>query len=183
VRAFCIGNGPSRKPIDLRRLSGYTIACNAAYRDGFTPDALIVIDVELIDEIAATGYHRKHSTFVRADKLALSRSAGDFSFIPLPDSCLWAGLAAVEMALRLEMNPVYLLGIDCGGVNLFSGTPNYHRSKPEPEPTYYDGFQQQLEKCIHDHPRTDFIRFAGRPLAKSPNLLDRVPIECLEAML
>ena len=35
--AYIIGNGPSRKGLDLSTLDGTTFGCNALYRD-FTPD-------------------------------------------------------------------------------------------------------------------------------------------------
>ena len=37
-RAYIIGNGPSRKGVDLSKLPGKTFGCNALYRD-FEPEA------------------------------------------------------------------------------------------------------------------------------------------------
>lgn len=52
---FIIGNGLSRKDIDLSTLDGLTIGCNAIYRD-FTPDLLCAIDAGVISEILTSGY-------------------------------------------------------------------------------------------------------------------------------
>ena len=44
-KAFCIGNGESRKGFDLEQLRphGKIYGCNALYRD-FTPDVLVAVD-------------------------------------------------------------------------------------------------------------------------------------------
>ena len=44
-RVFAIGNGESRKPIDLNELRphGIIYGCNGLYRD-FQPDALVCVD-------------------------------------------------------------------------------------------------------------------------------------------
>lgn len=52
---FVIGNGLSRKDIDLSKLDGLTIGCNALYRD-FTPDLLCALDAGVISEIINSGY-------------------------------------------------------------------------------------------------------------------------------
>ena len=50
--AFVIGNGESRKDIDLYPLKNYgkLYACNAVYRH-FQPDYLVAVDVKMILEI------------------------------------------------------------------------------------------------------------------------------------
>ena len=55
ARAYIIGNGPSRKDIDLETLQGKTFGCNALYRD-FTPDYLLSGDAGVIKEICKTDY-------------------------------------------------------------------------------------------------------------------------------
>ena len=48
MRCFVIGNGESRRAVDLEGLKQYgqTWMCNAAYRDN-TPDRLVSIDIEI----------------------------------------------------------------------------------------------------------------------------------------
>jgi hypothetical protein len=57
--AWIIGNGPSRKGIDLKELEGTTFGCNALYRD-FTPDYLVSGDAGVIKEICASGYPKNN---------------------------------------------------------------------------------------------------------------------------
>tara|TARA_Y100001963_G_scaffold156849_1_gene251465 strand:+ start:998 stop:1723 length:726 start_codon:yes stop_codon:yes gene_type:complete len=58
--AWIIGNGPSRKQVDLDELEGTTFGCNAIYRD-FTPDYLISGDAGVIKEICVDGYPRENN--------------------------------------------------------------------------------------------------------------------------
>ena len=52
---FVIGNGPSRKNIDISKLDGTVIGCNACYRD-FTPDVICATDAGIIGDIIESGY-------------------------------------------------------------------------------------------------------------------------------
>ena len=57
--AWIIGNGPSRKGVDLNDLDGTTFGCNALYRD-FTPDYLLSGDAGVIKEICSTDYPKNN---------------------------------------------------------------------------------------------------------------------------
>ena len=52
---FVLGNGPSRKNIDISKLDGTVIGCNACYRD-FTPDVICATDAGIISDIIESGY-------------------------------------------------------------------------------------------------------------------------------
>ena len=52
---FIIGNGPSRKNIDISKLDGTVIGCNACYRD-FTPDVICATDAGIMSDIIESGY-------------------------------------------------------------------------------------------------------------------------------
>ena len=52
---FVLGNGPSRKNIDLSELQGTVIGCNACYRD-FTPDVICATDAGIMSDIIESGY-------------------------------------------------------------------------------------------------------------------------------
>jgi hypothetical protein len=66
-RVFCIGNGESRKGIDLSQLRphGKIYGCNALYRD-FTPDVLTAVDHGIMHEIYQSGYCDKNETWLRS---------------------------------------------------------------------------------------------------------------------
>jgi len=52
---FVLGNGPSRKNIDISKLDGTVIGCNACHRD-FTPDVICATDAGIISDIIESGY-------------------------------------------------------------------------------------------------------------------------------
>ena len=52
---FVLGNGPSRKNIDVSKLEGTVIGCNACYRD-FTPDVICATDAGIMSDIIESGY-------------------------------------------------------------------------------------------------------------------------------
>ena len=65
-RVFCIGNGESRKSIDLLQLRphGKIYGCNALYRD-FTPDVLVAVDQGISHEIYHSGYAHNNECYFR----------------------------------------------------------------------------------------------------------------------
>ena len=65
-RVFCIGNGESRKGVNLDTLKphGKIYGCNALYRD-YTPDVLIAVDQGIIHEIYHSGYAYKNECYFR----------------------------------------------------------------------------------------------------------------------
>ena len=65
-RIFILGNGTSRKGLDLSSLksAGPVYGCNALYRD-FSPDILFSVDPPMIEEIIKSGYHLTNTVFVR----------------------------------------------------------------------------------------------------------------------
>ena len=52
---FVLGNGLSRKNIDISKLDGTVIGCNACYRD-FTPDVICATDAGIMGDIIESGY-------------------------------------------------------------------------------------------------------------------------------
>ena len=65
-RVFCIGNGESRKHLDLETLRshGKIYGCNALYRD-FKPDVLIAVDMGIMHEIYNSGYAQDNKCVFR----------------------------------------------------------------------------------------------------------------------
>jgi len=65
-RVFCIGNGESRKHLDLETLRphGKIYGCNALYRD-FTPDVITAVDMGIMHEIYNSGYAQDNKCVFR----------------------------------------------------------------------------------------------------------------------
>ena len=79
-RVFAVGNGESRKSIDLNELRphGIIYGCNALYRD-FTPDALVSVDPVMKTEIWNTDYLLENKAYFKdwSDKKPLPQYGGD----------------------------------------------------------------------------------------------------------
>tara|TARA_R110002153_G_scaffold114672_2_gene257567 strand:+ start:1175 stop:2014 length:840 start_codon:yes stop_codon:yes gene_type:complete len=88
---FCIGNGESRKDIDLSqfRPHGKIYGCNALYRD-FTPDVLTAVDHGIMHEIYQSGYCDKNETWLR-----------NWTRIPAPvyDTLVYADMSSEDKEL------------------------------------------------------------------------------------
>jgi hypothetical protein len=87
---FCIGNGVSRKDLDLEKLRphGKIYGCNALYRT-FTPDVLSAVDHGIMHEIYHSGYAYNNECWFR-----------DWTKIPenMYDNLIYAGLSNEEVS-------------------------------------------------------------------------------------
>ena len=92
---FVLGNGPSRKNIDISKLDGTVIGCNACYRD-FTPDVICAHDAGIISDIVDSGFDgtcyfthdswnllpaEVYSTVKNGSEIETKRKAGDNNFV------------------------------------------------------------------------------------------------------
>ena len=66
-KVFVLGNGESRKTLDLNVLKtkGKVYGCNALYRD-FVADALIVVDGGMMHEVYSSGYALENKCYFRS---------------------------------------------------------------------------------------------------------------------
>lgn len=129
--AFIIGNGVSRKSIDLERLNGITYGCNAIYRD-FTPDYLVAVDPAMIEEILNSTYP-KERLIIRSHPTI---DAPEVRKLKWRDSC--SGISALRLALEEDYEKVVLIGFDLHGIgagserlvnNIYADTENYRSSQ------------------------------------------------------
>ena len=150
--AFVLGNGTSRKDIDLTRLKtlGKVYGCNALYRD-FSPDVLIATDEGISTEIQASGYAKNNEFYTRK---------------PLPDSGAkkitlnygWSSgpIALSYASVPTNMKTIYILGFDFAGLdkkfnNVYADTKHYKKST-EPE-TYFGNWVDQTQTVIKQYPK------------------------------
>ena len=133
--AFVIGNGTSRKPIQLEPLKahGTLYACNAVYRTGLNPDYLVAVDTKMVTEINNSKYQLEHEVWTNPNKLF--EKFHKFNYFDDPKG--WSsGPTALWLATygkAHDHNEIYILGFDYEGLegkinNLFADTQNYKRS-------------------------------------------------------
>ena len=160
--AFVLGNGESRKGIDINDLKekGTVFACNAVYRT-HQPHWLIAVDPKMMLEIAETDYvvHNKvysnfNSQYEKNQKLL------DHVTWSKPSLGWSSGPTALRLACEQGFKEIYILGFDYQGLavdnkrtdsdlnNIFEDTRNYKKSNDEA--TFYGNWMNQTKKCLQD---------------------------------
>jgi hypothetical protein len=116
--AFLIGNGPSRRCIDLNELrgKGTIFGCNALYRD-FAPDYAVTYGTEMNEELIFSGFPI-HRTLVCPFYEMIERPDGQFINNCMSAAMLHAGIRGFKKA--------YVLGAD----SLTNSTANIYHGKP-----------------------------------------------------
>ena len=142
VNVFAIGNGESRKGVDLSTLRQYgrIYGCNALYRD-FIPSVLVAADPEMRKEILAATNKVAH---------------------PILNGWSSGPSAVAYAAAEADLNGrVFLLGFDLYGVNgkhnnIYKGTDNY-RDADEPA-THCGNWVNQLGIVFRENRFITFFR-------------------------
>lgn len=149
MKCWILGNGRSRKLIDLNTLQGHIIGCNAIYRD-FTPNHLVVCDKDMLREITDSSY--KGPVWTRP-VLANRMPNTNVKALPPPpwyhlptDPPLenWgSGMNAIFLAAHLGHEEVNLVGFDfltqLGPQvnNVYANTQNYDPTQSQPDCDYW----------------------------------------------
>jgi hypothetical protein len=161
TQAFVLGNGVSRRGIDLTILNQYgkIYGCNALYRE-YTPDVLVATDRPIATHIQQSGYSAQHRFHTRRPMPKLGARE-----IPKPYFGYSSGPVATALAAVDENRQIYLLGFDLGPSqnktvnNLYAGTEFY---KPVgAAPTFAGNWIKQLLKIMKDYKHCQFVRVAG----------------------
>ena len=179
-----LGNGTSRKPIDLHQLKsfGTLYGCNALYRD-FEPDYLVAVDTKMILEINKAGYQHSHEVWTNPNRAF--RGMNGFNFFN-PSKGWSSGPTALWLASTHPHDTIYMLGMDFHGSmdtqgnrskvnNLYAGTHNYKRQGEAA--TYFGNWERQTASTCDAHQGKRYIRivaddddFIPKQLKKCTNL-------------
>jgi hypothetical protein len=149
-RAVVIGNGESRRAVDLETLRPNTlIGCNAVHRDCIV-DHLICCDRRMADEAVENPQTKNTLIYVRPSwshyfkKILKNKNIRPTPNLPYQgeykkdDPDHWgSGGYAVLLAAQLEFTEIELIGFDLYPINLsvnniYKGTKNYSRSNSQP---------------------------------------------------
>lgn len=182
--AFVVGNGHSRKGLDLPHLQkfGKIYGCNALYRE-FAPDYLVCVDVKMILEVNKTRYQMTNEVWTNPNKQY--RGFEGFNYFS-PSKGWSSGPTALWLASTHKHDTIYILGFDYHGLkdgsgnrtrvnNLYSGTPNY--KKTGEAATYFGNWERQTASTLTGHGHTQYVRvvaddddFIPKHLQKHSNL-------------
>ena len=163
--AFVIGNGTSRKSIDLHQLrknsppNSKIYGCNAVYRD-FEPDYLVAVDTKMVTEINRSGWQLTHEVWTNPNRAY--KTFNKFNFFE--PSLGWStGPTALNLASeeKHNNNEIYILGFDFEGINkklnnIYADTENYKKS--EAVATYHGNWARQTGIIIQKNPTKRYIR-------------------------
>ena len=168
--AFVLGNGQSRKGIDINDLKqkGTVFACNAVYRT-HQPHWLVAVDPKMMLEIAETDYvvHNKvYSNF--NNQYEKHQKLLDHVTWSKPSLGWSSGPTALRLACEQGFKEIYILGFDYQGLavdakknrfhlnNIFGDTRNYKKNNDEA--TFYGNWMNQTKRCLKDFPDVQFHR-------------------------
>ena len=165
--AFVLGNGESRRGIDINDLKekGTVFACNAVYRT-HRPHFLIAVDPKMIFEIAETDYpvHNKVWSNFNAQYNKHPKILNHVNWFK-PSLGWSSGPTALRMACEHGFKEIYILGFDYQGLNqgkrftlnnIFGDTRNY--KKRNDEATFYGNWMNQTKRCLQDFKDVKFHR-------------------------
>ncbi len=160
-RVFALGNGESRKDLNLTKLSecGIIYGCNALYRD-FRPDALVAVDPVMKEEIWETDYLLENKAYFKGeptvgdnrglfywDEDSPKRAIDSSKIIKrkFPDDSIRTGYSSGPTSVLvacIEEKPdeVYLIGHDLSSPvrrfnNIYKDSQNYGGAQATPTPT------------------------------------------------
>lgn len=175
--AFVLGNGISRSALVLANLRSVATvyACNAVYRE-YDPDYLVAVDVKMVNEIVAAGYHQHHQVWTNPNKGVSTKSHLHFF---APHKGWSSGPTALWFASQHGHRNIYIFGFDYHGVdgkfnNVYSDTFNYKRSTDGA--TFFGNWLNQTATVIKENRNTNYIRviepdnFVPDKLSVLPNM-------------
>lgn len=173
--AFVLGNGTSRadiNPILLKRF-GKIYGCNALYRT-FAPDYLVAVDIKMIKEITATGYHLSNTVWTNPNRI--TREITNLNLFN-PNLGWSSGPSALTLASKHGYDTIYILGFDYVGLgkknelvnNMYAGTQNYKQINERA--TYFGNWQRQTATCIKRNPKIKYVRIVETQSSFVPDSL------------
>jgi len=165
-----IGNGESRKTINLDSLTTTKIGCNAIYRDN-NVEHLVCVDKPMFKEVLDSNYNdfaKIHTRSTIHDSYLNTKNVRTLPSLPYvgmerPDlSENWgSGPYAVLLAATMSQN-ISLIGFDLYSKtntvnNIYKGTKNYIAAEKSPiDPSYWI---YQIGKIFDNYPKVKFTIF------------------------
>ena len=146
-----VGNGESRKDININNIPMKKVGCNAIYRD-FYVDHLVCVDRRMCQEAVNAGFQRNSKIYTRQDWISYFKNKRNLRTVPeLPFTGYerwdipwhWgAGPYAVLLATK-HSSEIHLLGFDLYSKdqftnNIYKDTDNYNIAKKRAvDPSYW----------------------------------------------
>ena len=182
--AHIIGNGLSRKSLDLKLLNGQTggqegirsvgqsYGCNLLYKD-FTPTFLFAFDKTIVKEIADTDYGDENVVYSSAKNIL--RYPNNFHLYPHHYNAMVGNLAC-HLACADGHEKLFLLGFDWyqeGDENIYYDThERYDKIPQENIASVNDKLNTHLKRLLEMYQDVQFYRVADVDAPGYPEELD-----------
>lgn len=168
---WVIGNGESRRTINLNNINGVTIGCNAIHRD-FVCDKIVAVDRRMVKEVLSNPSYQHTPIYTRSQWAPQFSSYKNVHTVPkLPydgklrsdDPWHWnSGPFAVLLGCLEQADTVNLLGFDLYSLqnkvnNIYKNTENYNSSDSAPVDHSY--WLHQLKQLFASFPNKKFIQW------------------------
>lgn len=168
---FVLGNGESRKQVDINSLNGIKIACNAVCRDSFV-DHLVCVDRRMVDE--AYNFYSLNFNKIYTRQDWLSSRSHMHNLYPVPkipyksikradESFQWgSGPYALLLGATFQPKSIQMIGFDLWGKdnkvnNIYKDTKHYDaRTKSAVDPSYWI---HQISKVFECYPKIKFTLY------------------------
>jgi hypothetical protein len=164
--AYCIGNGPSRKGFDLRKLkaTGQTYGCNALYRD-FIPDFIFSVDTNMSMKMVEDEVGLKTVHYAPALQANRKESKGMIHLIPNNPNWISGNVAFWTAGVHGHRN-IYLIGYDFREYgkgelnNIYQNTDNYGERNDD---NIFDGWLKQFRDMLKMRPYVNYTVVHDNP--------------------
>jgi len=164
--AYCIGNGPSRKGFDLRKLkaTGQTYGCNALYRD-FIPDFIFSVDTNMSMKMVEDEVGLKTVHYAPALQANRKESKGMIHLIPNNPNWISGNAAFWTAGVHGHRN-IYLIGYDFREYgkgelnNIYQNTDNYGERNDD---NIFDGWLKQFRDMLKMRPYVNYTVVHDNP--------------------
>mgnify|MGYP001229880686 FL=1 len=181
-----LGNGESRKTVDLNSINMPIIGCNAVFRD-YTVDHLVCVDKKIVQEALDAGVN--HNTYIYTRSKLFERyntkrlrevPSLPFTGYERPDLPEHWGSGPYAVLLGATLcEELHIIGFDLYGINgktnnVYKDTPNYRVSdKTAVDPCYWI---YQLNKIFNFYTKKKFIIYQNKDWSmpkqwKNPNVI------------
>jgi len=177
MTAYVIGNGVSRKPIQLNKLNGMTYGCNALYRD-FQPDVLVATDDPISRAIQESGYPRykrfhTRKVFAGSGARPLRQQYAGWS----------SGPNALQLAVLDKHKDIVIIGFDFGSThksfnNVYANTDFYRKSHETA--TYGGNWVHQVDTIIRHAPNVNFTFVVSKDTRSPPQFQQHRNVEIMD---
>jgi len=182
-----IGNGESRKFVDIDKIKLPKIGCNAIHRH-YAVQHLVCVDRRMVNEAVRTGYNAKNKIYTRRDwwgSYRLNQNVHQVPELPYkgdqrPDEPFQWGSGPYAVLLGATLGKdIKLLGFDLYSKtkhvnNIYKDTENYDSSsKRAVDPRYWI---YQIGKIFEHFPKTKFTLYVEQDWTqpetwKKPNVM------------